>query len=345
MEGSGGQLFDALVTKTLNSIDILPEHNGYVAKMDFVDTTLLNPSQKFGKISAGRGLANVSETGTKNRRNLANEATKGIYQQEIGEEFANSYLFSQWAKNAKTLSGADSDIQAEFLRIPAQIKSLYSGFDIRYAEELVRVWTLGFAVTAPTGAGSATPKGLALFSASHTISAGGTFSNLVTAGNPYASVTAGIAKLQEALDLHKAAKDENGKKIKQPKVYKLYCSRVKETFWKQVLNNKGNASAIGTNQGVVNQFNFEGNMVELNSLDLIGDTDYSGVAIGTDLMWFVTNPEYIKKAEALKTYRLYEPRIKTIEDQKTDEMITSIRAVVGADHYYAEYGIVGHSGV
>lgn len=85
-------------------------------------------------------------------------------------------------------------------------------------------------------------------------------------------------------------------------------------------------------------------MVEIVDLDLLGDTDVNGVTIGSTEYAFLLNLEYIKSAEALKTYRLYEPKVKIFEDADTDELVISIRAVVGADHYYAEYGVVGIQG-
>lgn len=140
-------------------------------------------------------------------------------------------------------------------------------------------------------------------------------------------------------------KDENGKKIKQPRnaPYKLVCSRVREIFWKQVLNDGSNFSGQGTNANQLNQFNFKGNLVSIEVCDLLGDTDYAGNTIGSDDMWFVINPTIAKKTKALRTYRLYSPRIKTWENDETDELNTSVRAVIGCDHYSAEYCVVGCS--
>lgn len=345
-EGSGRSTLDALIVESINRDDIMPEHKNYASMLEFTDTTLVSPDQKFGSKSAPKPLRDVTETGVKERVDFLFGPKKGVYQKEIAGEFSMSYLFSRWAKEANTVEGAPGNIQAELADVASQSRDLVMAYDMRYATELVKVITKGFTVSAAEGPGSATPKGLSLFNASHTIAAGGTFSNLVT-GAAYTDIATGTAKLQSAIDLLKKVKDENGKKIKQAKgeAYKLYVSRVKEVFWKQVLNDNSQFSGQGTNANQLNQFNFKGNLVEIVVLDLLGDTDENGAAIGTDEMFFVSNPYYVRTAKALRTYRLYSPVVKTFQNQVTDEFNTSIRAVVGVDHYGAEYGIVGSTGI
>lgn len=341
-EGSGRSVLDGFVTETIDRNDLIEDHKVYMSMFEYSDTTLISPDQKFGSKSAGKGLQDVTETGIKAQRDLMFWPKKGVYQKEIGEKFTSSFLFTQWTRDAKTIEGAPDSIQAELTNLASQTQDLVTGYDIRYAEEMVKVLTLGFSISASEWPGSPTPKGLALFSASHTIAAGGTFSNLVTWPS-YTSIAVGTTQLQAALDLHKKMKDENGKKIKQPRnaPYKLVCSRVREVFWKQVLNDGSNFSGQGTNANAVNQFNFKGNLVSLEVCDLLGDADYSGATIGSDDMWFLINPTVMKKTKALRTYRLYSPRIKTWENNETDELNTSIRAVIGCDHYSAEYCVVG----
>jgi hypothetical protein len=45
-------------------------------------------------------------------------------------------------------------------------------------------------------------------------------------------------------------------------------------------------------------------------------------------MFFVVNTEMVQKLQALRCANLYAPRIKTWENDETDEMNTSIRAIV-----------------
>jgi hypothetical protein len=341
-EGSGRAVLDSLVIETIDRNDIMEDHKMYAKMLSFVDTTLISPDQKFGTKSAGKGLQDITETGIKAQRDLTFGPKKGIYQKEIGDKFTMSFLFTQWSRNAKTIAGAPEGIQAELADMASNTRDLVVGYDIRHAEELVKVLTKGFSISAAEGPGSPTPKGLALFSASHTIAVGGTNSNLVT-GASYTNIATGTTQLQAALDLHKKMKDENGKKVMQPRgeAYKLVCSRIREVFWKQVLNDGSNFSGQGSNANTMNQFNFKGNLVELVVCDLLGDLDYAGATIGGDDNWFVLNPTMIRKTKALRTYKLYSPRVKNWEDNETDMLNVSIRAVVGADHYSAELAVVG----
>jgi hypothetical protein len=57
-------------------------------------------------------------------------------------------------------------------------------------------------------------------------------------------------------------------------------------------------------------------------------------------MWFVSNPMYVRKAKALRCANLYAPRVKNYENDETDEMNTSIRAIVGAGNFDAEFAII-----
>jgi hypothetical protein len=52
-----------------------------------------------------------------------------------------SFLMSEWAKKAKNLSGAPMGIEAELIDIADQAKDLVQGYDITYAEEMVKVLT------------------------------------------------------------------------------------------------------------------------------------------------------------------------------------------------------------
>lgn len=346
-EGSGRAVLDGFIIETADRNEIMEDHKQYISMLDFTDTTLISPDQKFSTKSAGKGLNDLTETGLKAQRDFTFGPKKGVYQKEIGEKFSMSYLFTQWSRKAKAIAGAPDSIQAELTDMAHQTTDLIKGYDIRYAEEMLKVLTLGFAITTAEGPGSPTAKGLALFSASQTYGiagqpGAGTFSNLLT-GPSYTSIAIGTTQLQAAIDLQKKIRDENGKKIIQPRnsAYKLVCSRVREVFWKQVLNASSQYSGQGANANQVNQFNFQGNLVEIVVVDLLGDADYNGNTIGADDNWFLLNPTLLKKTKALRTYKLYTPRIKSWENDETDEMNVSIRAVIGCDHYGAEYGIIG----
>lgn len=248
---------------------------------------------------------------------------------------------------AQNLKGASDGVQAELAESTEQAKDLVQGYDITYAEEMVKVLTKGFSVSAVEGPGSACARdGLSLFNASHELKDGTTFSNVVT-GAAYTDVATGATKLQAALNILKNIKLDNGKKMAQPKgePYKLYCSRVKETFWLEVINNGSDKAGTGNNSAKENTFSFRNNLVQVVVIDLLGDVDADGNTIGTDEMFFVANPTAVRKMKALRCANLYEPLVKKWMNDETDEINTSIRAIVGAGHFDAEFAIVGSTGI
>lgn len=341
-EGSGYEVLDAYVVDTIKQNDLMEDHKQYKNLLDYTDTSLLHPDQKFSSRTPNGWLKDVGETGIKAQRDFTFWPKKGLNQREVWEKITMSFLMSEWAKKAKNLEWAPMGIEAELIDISEQAKDLVQAYDITYAEEMVKVLTLGFAVTTAEWPGSACARdGLSLFNASHLLKNGTTFSNL-QAGAAYTDIATGQTQLQAALDKLKTMKFDNGKKIRQPKgePYKLYCSRVKETFWLEVINNGSDKAGTGNNSAKENTFSFRNNLVQVVPLDLLGDTDSNGVAIGTDNMWFVANPMAVRKMKALRCANLYAPRIKNYENDETDEMNTSIRAIVGAGHYDAEFAIV-----
>lgn len=339
-EGSGREVLDGTVTETINQTNFVEDHKMYGAKLDYSDTTLLNPDQKFSSKNPNGGLRGITEKGIKPQREFTFWPKKGMSQREVWEKFSMSYLMTQWTRKATNLQGAPDAIMAELADVAEQSRDLVNGYDITFAEEKVKVLTLGFGVTTAEWPWSASARdGLSLFNAAHELRDGGTFSNIVT-GALYTDIATGTTQLQAMIDLLKTVKMDNNKKIKQPKAYKLYCSRARSVFWKQVLNDNSEYSGQGENANELNQFNFKGNLVELVILDLLGDADVDGNIIGTDDMVFLSNPMYVNEAKALRCANLYEPRLKVWENDETDVMNTSIRAIIGAGHYDAEFGIV-----
>lgn len=344
-EWKGWELFDAYVVKTINQMDLMEDHKQYKAMLWYTDTALLNPDQKFSSRLPNGGLKTITEAGLKNKRSLNFWPKKGLGQVEIWEEFSNTYLFSQWAKTAKNIKGASESVQAELARTGEQARDLMQGYDITYAETMVTVLTKGFSVSSPEWAWSACARdGLALFNASHELLNGDTFSNIVTDA-AYTDVTTWTTKLQASIDLLKTMKFDNGKKVKQGKMYTLFCSRAKETFWLEVINNGSDKAGLGNNSAKENVFSFRNNTIKVEVLDLLGDTDSEWNAIGTNEMFFVVNTEMVQKLQALRCANLYAPRIKTWENDETDEMNTSIRAIVWADHFDFEFAAVWSTGI
>ena len=346
-EGSGREVLDGLITRTIDQTDLVENHKQYKALLDITDTALLNPDQKFSSRIPNAGLQTITERGIKPTRDHKFWPKKGISQREVGAKFTTSYLMTQWARKGQNLKDAPDSIQAELITVRNDSKDLVMGYDITYAEEMVKVLTLGFSVTtiAPDGTTNACARdGLSLFNASHELLDGTTFSNIVT-GTAYTDVATGATKLTDAINKLKGMKFDNGKKVMQNKSpYKLYCSRLRETFWLEVINNGSDKAGTGNNSAKENIFSFRNNLVQVIVIDLLGDVDADGNTIGSNDMWFLTNPTAIKKMEAIRCAELYTPRVKTWENDETDEINTSIRAIVGANHYDAEFAIVGSTG-
>jgi len=342
-EGKWGEILDAYVSETIKQNELLEDHKQYKALLDYTDTTLLNPDQKFSSRTPNGGLKGITETGIKTNREFNFGPKKGLSQREIWEKFDMSYLMTQWAKKAQNLKGAPEGVQAELVQISDQARDLVQGYDITFAEEMVKNLTLGFSVTAAEGPGAASARDwLSLFNASHELKDGSTFTNVVS-GAAYTDVATGQAQLQVALDALKTMKFDNGKKIRQPKgeAYKLYCSRVKETFWLEVINEGSDKAGTGNNSAKKNTFSFKNNLVEVVVLDLLGDTDTDGNTIGTDSMFFVTNPKAVRDMKAFRSASLYSARVKTFENDETDVMSTSIRAIIWVGAYDAEFCVTG----
>ena len=335
-QGAGFPTLDGTIVETFNRDDIMPEHKKYQALLGYTDTTLLSPSQTFAAKSAPKAMGDVAETGVAQNAEMIFTPKKGIYQVEIGAKYQRSKLFTEWARRAKTLQGAPDHIQAELLDVASETRDLALAYDARYAEELVKLFTLGFDITTANGPGSATPKGKKLFD-THTYgvsgtSVYGTFTNFtngaLTFTSSAADILAGTTRLQTLINQLKAARDENGKYVKQGSKYVLYVSRVREVFWKQVLNNESKFSGQGTNAMQENQFLFAGNIVEIRVLDLLGQPDYAGNAIGTTDMIFVSNIEGLTQAKAIKSYRLYPLTIDSWVNQDTKVLTTDGRGAI-----------------
>ena len=225
--------------------------------------------------------------------------------------------------------------------------------------ETVALFTQGWTSSASYGPGSMTPNGVSLINASHPIlSTGGTFRNTLSTIDKELTK----ARLQDAIDTLKTqVKLQNGKYVKQGPnpVYHLYCGTVLAVTARAILNtygksagmfagNYGSSTAAGSNANQINQFYFEGNLVEIVDLPSLGDivdTSYGyGSTLGTGTMWFVMNPFVIDRLGALKKFEDYAPRMKNYEKDDNDTYVVDIRANIGVDHYYAEAGIVGSKG-
>ncbi len=351
---AGSELLDANVVETMDQTDLLPDYKMYKALLSVTMVPLINPSQKYGARYANGWLQKKEERGNKAERGLNFWPKKWVYQEVFSEKFSISEELTEWIRTSNSIKWAPEGIQAEYISISEQMQDLVEGYDITWADLLVRLYTKSFESDSAEWPGSPTPKGVALVG-THTLLNGETFNNEITASSidydnadEAVAIASGKAALQSWLDKLKGVKHDNGRKIRQPggKGYNLYCSRIRETYWLKVINDGSDQSWTGDNSAEKNQFRFQNNVINLKVIDTLWDTDdVTGETIGNNDMIFITNPVYLEKQKAFKCYELYSPKIKNWMNEDTDEIFNSLKCSIGADHYYAEYGFVWYAWV
>lgn len=340
------KVFDAYVSEVVEQYK-MEEIEDLKQKMWFVNVKALHPDQKFATTYWVKGLDVLGEWETKKELDLNGWEKKGFSIVEYGNKITTTHLFTKWAKSSNNIKGAPESIQAMLYDISNSTKSLMQAWERTYMEEMVKLRVKGFSITASAWVGSATPKGKALFTTDHTVSliTGATQSNKVGT-----NLALSATNLQTAIDQLKGMKLDNGHRVPQPKKapYKLFVSPVKAVVARQVLNTPGSMAGIfsgsttNTNANVFNQFNFNGNFVEIVELDILGTYDKNDALIGTDDYWFVTNPRYLDEAKSFKFIEIanYPITAKTYMSDDTDNEVADIRMWFAVDHYGAEYGIV-----
>jgi hypothetical protein len=341
--GNGFTTLDGLVITTINRTDIMPDHKGYMSLFGVVEDTLHNPSQTYTAEAAPRGMQNRNEAGVPVSGEDLFTPKKGFTTQEIALAYSVTKKFTEWAKKAKSIDNNNGEIQSEMLKVSNFARRLAASYDIRIAEEIVKMFTKGWS------GGTLTPKGKNLFD-THTYGVAGTptagtFTNYtngtLTFTSSAADILAGTTRLQALINQIKQARDENGKLVKQYDPYTLVVSRLRYQFWKQVLNDNSNFSGQGTNANQLNQFNFKGNLVKLEECALLGDPDYSGTAIGTTDMIFLLNKGGLTATEAFKLFRVYPLTIESWENKQTKVITIDGVGDIGVDHYAAELYVAG----
>lgn len=352
--GSNPVLDDSLVA-IANDYDVslaYQEYGEVQSKMKILDTRAFSVHQLFGYRIAGRELALLGDDENKKLRKIQFGNKKGYRSKDFGEEIKVTYKMYQHLKNQQTLSWADSDVKEAYTTLMNDTKDLTLGQMETFIIEQIALFTQGFVETAEYGPGSSTPNLEPLFSASHPIlGTGGSFSNILSTPNKVLSATT----LQEALNILKTGvKLQNGKKVKQGKgvYYQLYVGVNNAVVARQILNTYGKQAGLyagtGNNANLVNQFYFEGNLVEIVELPNLGDiVDASygyGSTLGNETSWFLMNPFVIEKQVGLRKFEDYATVMKNYQTPSNDAYIVDIRTNIAVDHYYAEAGIVWSKG-
>jgi hypothetical protein len=342
-QGNGFTALDGTIIETIDRDDIMPDHKQYMSIMDITEEATINPSQQYAAKAAPRSMQNRLETGAPASAIPLFTPKKGIATVEIGASYSMSKKFTEWAKKANNIEGAPGEMESELLKVAEFTRDLALAYDSRTAEEMVKVLANGFS------GGTLTPKGKNLFD-THTYGVtgsgnSGTFVNFtngaITFTSSAADILAGTTRLQALINQLKGVRDENGKFVKRATVYKLLVSRANEVFWRQVLNDNSQFSGQGSNANQENQFNFKGNLVKLEVLDLLGQPDYAGTTIGTANMIFVINSDLMRQTKALKLFRVYPLTIESWENKSTKVITVDGIGDIGVDHYGAELAVAG----
>lgn len=358
--GSSPILDDSLVW-IANDYDITIAYDLYAdlqSKLRIKQAPTISVTQKFGYRIAGRELAKLGDGANKKNRKIEYGNKKGYLTKDFGEKIEVTYKMYQYLKNQNTLTGANDDVKSEYIQLTQDSKDLNLGRMETMNIESVALKTMGWSSSANFGPGSPTPNLQPLFSASHPIlSTGGTFSNVLSTIDKVISKD----RLQTAIDQLKTwVKLQNGKFVKQgpAPVYHLELGTTLAVTGRQILNTYGKSTGMysgaygaasnSSNSNQINQFYFEGNLVEIVEIPNLGDivdSSYGyGSVLGAQTYWFVTNPFALDRLGALKRFEDYAPRMKNYEKFDNDTFVVDIRANVGVDHYYAECAMVGSRG-
>jgi hypothetical protein len=182
-----------------------------------------------------------------------------------------------------------------------------------------------------------------LFSAAHPYKVGTeAFSNLLS--TPNGALTA--ITLQDAIDKHKTAlRLQNGDRVMTPSVYKLVVSRENAVEARKILNTAGNQvgvySGAGANAQQLNQFSFNGNIVEVCENGFIGYTKADGSTVGTDGNWFLLNADGAAMSSAMRFITLYDAEVNVYQNDSNNNTYVSLDLGYSVDHYGLESFIVG----
>jgi hypothetical protein len=88
-------------------------------------------------------------------------------------------------------------------------------------------------------------------------------------------------------------------------------------------------------------FSFKNTLVEIVTLDPLGDSDSNGSTIGTTTQWYLQNTDLTREMRALKYAELYKPLVRTYMEDPIQTTVTDIRASMGVAQSMLEYCMVG----
>lgn len=208
-----------------------------------------------------------------------------------------------------------------------------------------RVLTEGLKTTLTSfGAGSPTLKGKALFATDHPYGDDGTGAPLGTQSN---KMTKKLTKeyLLEAIDLHRAMRDETGTRMGVASTYTLVIPRELERTAREILSNGLSfAGGEAANTNIPNTFIWDGFRVELMVLDTLNQPSTEYGTIGDDKQWFLINSEMSREMGAMKFIYLYDDTIEFYKSDDSKAVYYDIDLEFTADHFNYQV-IVGSTGL
>lgn len=319
----------------------------YAKALAFTMSPMLGPNTKYSSIEPGNGLQESNENAKAPELSRRFGNTKGVYQKIYKGKITATGIFFDWLKNTSTLKGADSDIQASALQLGKDVQYIMKQGEKTKAQVLTKVLTLGNAITAPNGPGSATPDGKSLFATDHPIlGTGGTQSNIVTGA--FTDNATRITRLESAVQALRNMRLANGDfiytAIDDASPYILKCPVSDKYNWEKALNGYKVWSGNGVNANQVNMFTVGGYNIVVEELPTLGTYDADGAIIGDTTAAYLMNPAYLNEAEALRCYTIHEMSVVTDEIKDPRQFVALGELAYGADHYGAELGIIKLTG-
>jgi len=310
------------------------------AKYGFVVGDAMTPTGEITAMVWPEPLMEIDEDGVAPLMTLLQGFTKGYQMKTYGRKHKCTKVFYEWIKKGAHMVGVDSSVANELNKFKEAVERLVAGSTLTLNTQIAKVFANGFSITSAYGAGSPSPDGLPLFSASHVIKkTSGTFSNLIAATKFLTATT-----LEEAIQNYKTGiYTANNYRIKTPEVFDLLVPRALETTARKILNSNNDQAGIyagtGSNANLLNVFSFQGSKVRLTVLDMLGEVDEFGAVIGganANTMWFLLNKEYALKYKAFRVFRLWDNEITMWKDDETDSFFTKLTVHFGVDHYNPE---------
>lgn len=340
------QLFDQFITETIR-LDEYQNKIGEIASiLGATDTSILGKDQKFSTKLGWGSLKEIKENQIAPLRELTFWPKKGVYNKIYSEKIEMSEDFLLWVKSTKSLEGAPSDIQWEFITLGDNIREFIQAFDMTKVEVLLKVLTEWDKNNAPNGPWSLTPNGKKLFD-TH-VNAKDTAYNFknFSAWSKTGSLQDMWDALKVGVDVLRSVRLDNGKKVASvvglPSYYTVVCPVEQEGFLLRVLNNFSANSGMGSNSEQKNYFTFDWFGLRVKVIAEMWEPDANGVEVWDKEGIYIINDKYIKKAKALRYFTIDSSsgwKIKTFEDDETDGITTKGKIRFGADHYGLEYWV------